>query len=187
MKHLFFSLFMLMCLTHAQAQEKSTTQNSFTLEQCLEYAYKNSTNIRKAELETQSAQARVKEVRSAGLPQINANVQFIDNYNLQTNFLPARFFDPNAPIDAPPVGVKFGTTYLGNATLQATQLLFNGSYIVGLQAANTYKQLAAKSLEASKITITENVTKAYLLLIVNKERIKLLDNNMAFESGSKDN
>ncbi len=179
MKHLFFSLFMLMCLIQAQAQEKSTTQNSFTLEQCLEYAYKNATTIRKAELETQNAESRVKDVRSIGLPQVNANVQFIDNYNLQTNFLPARFFDPNAPADAPPVGVKFGTTYLGNATVQVSQILFNGSYIVGLQAANTYKQLAAKSLEASKITITENVTKAYLLLIVNKERMKLLDNNIS--------
>ena len=179
MKHLFFSLLMLMCLLQAQAQEKSTTQNSFTLEQCLDYAYKNATTIRKAELETQNAEARVKDVRSIGLPQVTGNVQFIDNYNIQTNFLPARFFNPNAPIDAPPVGVKFGTTYLGNATLQVSQLLFNGSYIVGLQAANTYKQLAAKSLEASKITITENVTKAYLLLIVNKERIKLLDNNIA--------
>lgn len=179
MKHLFFSLFMLVCITQAQAQEKSTTQNSFTLEQCLEYAYKNATTIRKAELETQNAEARVKEVLSIGLPQINGNIQFIDNYKIQTSFLPARFFNPNAPVDAAPVGVKFGTTYLGNATLQVSQILFNGSYIVGLQAANTYKQLAAKSLEASKITITENVTKAYLLLVVNKERIKLLDNNIS--------
>ncbi len=183
MKHLFFTFLMLFVLLQAQAQEKTTSQtiqnNSFTLEQCLEYAYKNSTTIRKAELETQNAEAKVKDIRSIGLPQVNGNVQFIDNYKIQTSFLPARFFNPNAPAEAAPVGVKFGTTYLGNATAQVTQLIFNGSYIVGLQAANTYKQLAAKSLEASKITITENVTKAYLLLIVNKERIKLLDNNIA--------
>lgn len=179
MKHLFFPFLMLFVALQVQAQEKPTiTNNSFTLEQCLEYAYKNATTIRKAELEIQNADARVKEVFSIGLPQVSANAQFINNYNIQTNFLPARFFNPNAPIDAAPVGVKFGTTYLGNATLQVSQILFSGSYIVGLQAANTYKQLAAKSLDASKVTITENVTKAYLLLIVNKERIKLLDNNI---------
>jgi outer membrane protein len=180
MKHLFFPFLMLFVALQAQAQEKPTvTNNSFTLEQCLEYAYKNATTIRKAELEIQNADARVKDVRSIGLPQVNANVQFIDNYNIQTSFLPAKFFNPNAPEGSPPVGVKFGTTYLGNATLQVSQILFSGSYIVGLQAANTYKQLAAKSLDASKVGITENVTKAYLLLIVNKERIKLLDNNIS--------
>ena len=78
-------------------------------------------------------------------------------------------------IAALPFGVKY------NLITQAsvTQLIFDGSYLVGLQAANTYKELSSKSTELTKKDIIANVNKAYLLVLVNEERKKIFSTNIS--------
>jgi outer membrane protein TolC len=67
----------------------------------------------------------------------------------------------------------------GNAGLTINQLLFSSSYLVGLKAADTYKELAYKNETQTQIQVVENVTKAYYSVLVNNERITLFDNNIA--------
>jgi outer membrane protein TolC len=103
----------------------------------------------------------------------------------------ARFFgvdaDGNPNLDIP--GLKssdivasqnfFQLKSGGNAALTIDQLLFSSTYLVGLKAAGTYKDLAAKTTEQTEIDIIEKVTKAYYSVLVNNERITLFDNNIA--------
>jgi outer membrane protein TolC len=67
----------------------------------------------------------------------------------------------------------------GNAGITINQLLFNTTYLVGLKAAGTYKELSERSSEQTQIQVVENVTKAYYAVLVNNERIALFDNNIA--------
>jgi outer membrane protein TolC len=67
----------------------------------------------------------------------------------------------------------------GDVNVTANQLIFNGSYFVGLQAASAYKELAYKNTAASKETLTQNVTKAYYGVLINNERAQLFDVNIA--------
>ncbi|GAB4490113.1 MAG: TolC family protein [Raineya sp.] len=183
MKQLLIFLMLLFGAIRAEAQQKQ----NFTLQQCLEYAYSNATNLQKSQLDEQIAKAKVNETIGIGLPQINGTAQLLYNFELRPAFLPAFFLagnNPNAPPPDPnaefvPIRGIFAPRYQGDAGITISQLIFNGSYFVGLEAARTYTQLAQKNTQATKITITENVTKAYFSLLVAKERATLLDNNLA--------
>ncbi|MFI5157600.1 MAG: TolC family protein, partial [Sphingobacteriales bacterium] len=83
--------------------------------------------------------------------------------------------NPNAPLTKYPFGaVKYNNTF----SVQATQILFSGTFLVGLQAVKTYKELSQRSLIRSKIETNVNVTKAYYQVLVSNEQIKLLDANI---------
>jgi len=86
---------------------------------------------------------------------------------------PVAPFNPDA-VTAFPFGLKNN----GLVTLNASQIIFNGSYLVGLKASKTYKELSQKNLTSSKIVIVENVSKAYYAVLVNKERLDLLKVNV---------
>ncbi|KOY85933.1 hypothetical protein AD998_07055 [bacterium 336/3] len=152
-----------------------------TLQQCLEYAYTNSATIQKSLLDEQIAKARVNETIGIGLPQINGSASLLYNFELAPNFLPANFFDPTAPADADFIARRgiFSPKFSSSAGITINQIIFNGSYLVGLQAAQTYTQLSKRNTETSKIATAENVTKAYFSLLVAKERVTLLDNNLS--------
>jgi outer membrane protein TolC len=149
----------------------------FSLEQCIEYALQNAVPVKNAALNIKAADASVNEVRADGLPQINGEVQIIDNYNLQTTFLPAVFFDENAESSAPPVPVKFGVRFMGNAGITLRQLIFDGTFFLGLKAATTYKEMAKKNLKRTKIETVEAITKAYYGALISEERLKLTAEN----------
>ncbi|MEM9982492.1 MAG: TolC family protein, partial [Bacteroidota bacterium] len=74
---------------------------------------------------------------------------------------------------------NFGVAYSGTAGINVNQMIFNGSYFVGLQAARTYQELSVRNKEATKIEINANVSKAYFSVLVSQERLELLDKNLA--------
>jgi outer membrane protein len=90
--------------------------------------------------------------------------------------LPGEFFGAPAGTFIP---VKFGVKYQSNLGANASQLLFDPSYIVGLQGRKTYKELYNRAYTRSKIDASVNVTKAYYQVLVSNEQIKLLDANIA--------
>ncbi|MCE7073332.1 MULTISPECIES: TolC family protein [Dyadobacter] len=151
----------------------------FSLEQAVDYAVKHNLNIKNAQLDALSAEARIGEIRAAGLPQLSAAVSVTNNIIIPRFFLPANAFDPTAPADAPPAAVEFGIPWQGSASANLNQLIFNGSYFIGLKAAATYRELAQKSTTSSKVQVAESVTKAYYSAQVAEERAKLLDLNIS--------
>ena len=154
-------------------------EGNFSLEQAVDYAIKHSLNIKNAQLDALSAEARIGEIRAAGLPQLSAAVSVTNNIIIPRFFLPANAFDPTAPADAPPAAVEFGIPWQGSASANLNQLIFNGSYFIGLKAAATYRELAQKSTTSSKVQVAESVTKAYYSAQVAEERAKLLDLNIS--------
>ena len=152
-------------------------EGSFSLPQAVEYAIKHNINIKNFQLDALSAEARIGEIRAAGLPQVSANLGLIDNLIIQRIFLPASFVGDNTP-GAAPIAAKFGVNYQGTANATLNQLIFNGSYLIGLKAAATYRELAQKNVTQSKVTVAENVTKAYYSAQVAEERAKVLDLNI---------
>jgi outer membrane protein len=159
---------------------------SFSLKQCIDYALQNQTSVKNALLDEAIAKDKVREVTGIGLPQINANVQFVNNDPLRRmfgvgdggpNFFAGGKFIPKGEVFAVPniFQLKAG----GDAGLTLTQLIFSSSYFVGLQAAKTYKELSSKATIQTKIEFTEAVSKSYYLVLINQERIKLFDKIVA--------
>ena len=169
-----FMLAICMSIMPLRAQE-----GGFTLAQAVDYAIKHNLNVKNSQLDAISAEARIGEIRAAGLPQVAANVSLTDNLIIQRFFLPANFADPNASADAPPVALEFGVKKQGAASATLNQLIFNGSYFIGLKAAATYRELSQKSMVQSKVNVAEAVTKAYYSAQVAEEKAKVLDYNIS--------
>jgi outer membrane protein TolC len=73
------------------------------------------------------------------------------------------------------VSFRAGTDYNSSANLQATQILFNGSYIIGLQAAKNYASFQETKAELTKEDVVYNVVQAYQLAAVAKTNLSFVD------------
>ena len=157
------------------AQQPATGQ-PFTLQQAIDFAVKQNVSVRNAQLDAVSAEARIKEVKSSALPQLGIAGSLSNNLIIQRIFLPPAFFQ--LPESAGPQPAQFGVNYSANGTASLSQVLYSASLNVGLRAAATYRELAQRSTEGTKITVAEQVAKAYYGVLVAQERAKLLDLNI---------
>lgn len=160
----------------ALAAQAALAQRPMTLEECIGYALENNPNVKSSRAAVEASQAKVGEYLSSGLPQLSAAADLGDNFVIPTTFVPAQIFDPGAPEGAL-APVQFGTKYTGRATVDLQQMIFSGSYFVGLKASRTYTELSKREQTASEIDLVANVKKAYYSVLVNKERYALVQKN----------
>jgi outer membrane protein len=156
-----------------KAQEAKS--NSFSLQQAIEYAMKNSPNILNAELDLKNAEYRKKEITGTGLPQLSGSIDIKDYINIPTSLLPGIIIGQP---DIAYVPVQFGTKYNATAGFSASQLLFSSDYIFGLKAAEQFLNLSKISITRSKSDLVAQVSKAYYAVLIANERLKLLDVNV---------
>ncbi len=163
----------LMLLGWAKAQTPQS--NAFSLQQAIDYALKNSPNALNAEQDKLAAKYKKREFQGIGLPQASASFDLKDFIEIPTSLIPGDF------VGAPPgtfIPVKFGTKYQANATGSISQLLFSSDYLVGLQAQKELEVLSNISINRTKQELISNVSKAYYGVLVNQERLELLDANI---------
>jgi len=158
----------------SQLQPNSAQTFNFSIAECIKYANDHQSTVVNANLDIKSAEYRVKETIGIGLPQISGQATFTDYLKLPTTLLPGEFLNQPGTF----IPVKFGVNYNSNLTLNASQIIFSGSYLVGLKAAKTYKELSNRNYTRSKIDADVNVTKAYYQVLVSNEQIRLLDANI---------
>jgi outer membrane protein TolC len=151
---------------------------SFSLKQAVDYAITHQVQVKNSQIDLQNASAKISEIKAMGLPQVNGSLALTNNIVLQRVFIPARIFNPAAP-EGELIAAKFGVENSGFANVTLSQLVFDGTYLLGLKASSVYKDLAVKSLTQSKQQVAENVTKAYYGILVNEKRLGLLSLNVA--------
>ena len=144
-----------------------------SLEEAISYALEHNPNVINAQLSVEMADGRVSENIATGMPQINGNIDIANNFELPTSFLPGSIVGSPEP----EVPIQFGTKYSGSATLSLNQMIFDGSFFVGLEAAKTYRELTGKELEEAKIGIAEAVSKSYYAVLVSEYRLELIKKN----------
>jgi len=185
MKHILIIASLLLAISLNGYAQRDTSRNqtfNFSIADCINYAYTHQDTVKNAALDVQSADYKIKETIGTGLPQINGSASFQDYIKAPTsvgpNFTAALSGAPinfNAPLVPFPIGA---VTYNNTYSAQLTQLLFSGTFLVGLKAAKTYKELYVRTLTRSRISTSVNVTKAYYQVLVSNEQIKLLDANI---------
>jgi outer membrane protein TolC len=134
--------------------------------------------VKNSQIDLQNASAKINEIKAMGLPQVNGSLALTNNIVLQRAFIPAKIFNP-AAAEGELIAAKFGVDNSGFASVGLSQLVFDGSYLLGLKATSVYKDLAIKSVTQSKQQVAENVTKAYYGILVNEKRMGLLSLNLA--------
>ncbi|HAN79527.1 MAG TPA: hypothetical protein DCQ31_18060 [Bacteroidales bacterium] len=172
-------LFLFLISPYLLAQETvKTTPDSvlrFSLVQAQDYALKNSFSHKNKIIDVEIAKMKVWETTAIGLPQISGNVKYQHFLDIPTSLLPAEIFGGPAGVYTP---VKFGTSDNFNFGVTVTELIFSGEYIVGLQAAKTFKDLSIRSLEKSEKDTRESVAQAYYLALVLQHNVSILDSSL---------
>jgi outer membrane protein len=153
-----------------------------TLEESIQYALENNADAKNAQLETMAAKALITERRAQGLPQISANMDFTYNAIIPLVFFPSEGGlippDPSNPPASDVIGVRFGVNYSSILAVRVNQMIFDGSYFVGLKAASTYKLMTEFDNEKSKIDVKESIKKSYFTVLVNEERRQIVEANL---------
>jgi len=147
--------------------------HAFSLKQAREYAVEYSYDAQKSQLDLIAAQKKIRETVGAGLPQVSTSIGYTNNLELVTMLIPDFFNDPNDMIE-----IQFGTQHNANLNLQVQQLVFNGSYFVGLATSRIYQRLATDGLERTRLDVLETVSQTYYLILVSKESRKIIQGNL---------
>jgi outer membrane protein len=156
----------------AFAQESIQT---FSMKAAIQYALTHSPSLQNTYLDYQIARQKIAEVRSAGLPQINSTTTFRYFVEIPTSLVPGEFFGAPRGTFIP---IRFGVPYNLEIGVTGTQLLFDGTYFVGLSAARTVKELTYRAYQRSRIETITAVSKAYLTVLITQERLRLLKENL---------
>ena len=172
-KNTFILSLVMIIITNAKAQESNSA--NYSLQQSIDYAIKNSPNYLNSELDLKNAEYRRKEITGLGLPQVTGSVDLKNYLELPTQLLPGQFFGAPAGTYIP---VRFGTKYNSTAGINASQLIFSSDYIFGLKASTEFINLSKISVTRSKAELVSQVSKAYYTVIINRDRIKLLEANV---------
>ena len=138
---------------------------SLSLREAMELAAKQSYAVQTSELEAEKARHKIKEVLAIGLPQINADAAIQNYIEVPISVVP-NFFGEGGPeyLEA-----QFGLPWTTNARVQLNQLIFDGSYLIGLKAT---KELRVQSEEELQLAIRDAkaaAAKAYYAVLAADE------------------
>ena len=158
-----------------QAQDKKQSY-SFSLEQAISHALTNNRTAINAGRDIEMAKKKKWETTAMGLPQINGAISYQNNFKLQTSLIPAQIFGGPAGEFAE---VTFGTKHNGSGSLSLTQLIFDGSYLVALQASKTYLQFYENYKVKTDTEIREMIINSYGNVLLADESAQILQKNKA--------
>ncbi|MEJ6615352.1 MAG: TolC family protein [Crocinitomicaceae bacterium] len=147
---------------------------SFSLEEAKSFALENHITILNSQHDIEIARQQIVETRGIGLPQVGITGSFNQFINLPVQVLGANFIDPNAA-EGETISFKAGTNFTSDASLQVNQMLFDGSYIIGLKAANFFLNFQKTVANLSNEDIAFNVIQAYEMAAVAKSNKAFID------------
>ena len=163
MRIFFISVFFLSVLS-LQAQEPM----KLSLDSAVNYAVEHNKTLINSKFAIDKSSQKIKEAISQGLPQIDASLDY-------TNFLGADASLQLNP-EAPPAIIEFNPT--SNFKASASQLLFNGNYIVGIQLSKLAKTITEQSYQKDELEVKYQTMQAYYMVLATERILIKLEENL---------
>ena len=151
------------------------SQDSFTLNEAVEFGLINNSIAKNATNDVKIANAKKWETIATGLPQINSFIEYNNNIKQPISLVPAEFFGGNPGEFSE---LSFGTKQTIDGSVTLTQLLFDGSYSVGLSSIKLYMDIAYKAKIKTDLEVKKSIISAYSNALVSEERVKILEKNL---------
>lgn len=170
------SLIILLFLVANLSLAQQVNQRAFTLEEALNFAYENNTQMINADRDVQAAYAQKWATIASGLPQISAAGSYQDQLKRPVSLLPAEIFGGEAGTYIP---VTFGQKMNMSASATLNQKIFDGSYIVGVQAIKTYIDISGNALKKTRQEVKKAVVSAYGNVLLLNESAAIVANNIS--------
>ena len=169
----FLSLFLLLLFTVVQSQEQP---NSFSLDEAIAFALENNYSAVNADRDIQDAIKQKWETIADGLPQISGDISYQNQLKQPVSLIPAEFFGGDPGTFVP---ITFGQPQQANATATLRQQIFDGSYLVGVQATKTFLRYSTNNKEKTDLEVRKAVVEAYGNVLLAIEGITILEKNLA--------
>lgn len=156
--------------------QESKDNYVFSLQQAIEHGLKYNVSAINAGKDVVASKKKKWETTTMGLPQINAGVDYQRNFAIQQSIIPAEFLggEPGEFVE-----VAFGTRHTALARATLSQLIFDGSYLVALQASKTYLNFYENLKVKTERDLREQIINAYTSALLVDESISILDKNRA--------
>jgi len=159
------------------------SQESYSLQQCLDYAVRNNQNLQKDRLSLKTAALSKQEVVGSLLPQINASGSFTDNIqktaismpNFVNSMLPEASRNPNAPKY---MTVTMGMDYSANWGVSLSQQIINFSLYTAVSITNKACEMADLGLEMSTEDVIAQTASLYYQIQVVEYGIEQFDSSI---------
>lgn len=180
LKHLLIAWLLLSTLTSGAQTNKDTL--AFSLEEAMNYASENAFEKISSDYDVTSARKKIWETIASGLPQVDFSGKYNHSLDVPVNLFPAEIIpeEMRPPgVDAgDKVPISFSTAYDANYSFSASQMVFDGSYFVGLQATQVFLDLTHQQNEKTEIEIRDAVAKAYFLVLSARENLEAFEKNL---------
>lgn len=150
------------------------TPRQLSMKEAVQWGMQFNRTLQRADKELQKAHKEKWRTISVGFPQINANFQYQNFIEQPVSLIPAQFFGGQEGEFAE---VTFGTQQTALGAVELSQLLFDGTYIVGVQGIRHYIENAENVLEKTQLEVHRSIVTAYVNLLVARENLRLLRNN----------
>lgn len=147
----------------------------FSLEECVQFALDNNTNIKNAQLEAYQSQTQVNQILSSGYPQLKGSANITYFPEVPVSVLPGElnFIEPGVP-----AAVQFGTPWQSSVGVSLSQLAFDGTFFIGLKAAREVTKLSRKNTNRTREETALAVSKAYYSAMIAQESLNILQANI---------
>lgn len=168
-------LVLLACLgLHAGFSQEVPT--SYTLDEAIAFALENNYSSLNADRDIIDAQKQKWETIAEGLPQISGAVSYQNQLKQPVSLIPAEFFGGEPGTFQP---IVFGQPQQASATATLKQQIFDGSYIVGVQATKAFLSYSRNNKEKTDQEVRQAVVEAYGNVLLATETVTILENNLA--------
>jgi outer membrane protein TolC len=169
---------MLWTTASAQSQAPAATDTlALTARAAVDYAVANQAAVKTARLDQLIQLAKNKEVSGLALPTVTADGSYQYSPILQKSA-----FDLHNFSDSIPAGtyqyVAFQLKHNVTGEFKLTQVLFDPSVLVALQARKSLEELVSRNVVRAEIDVKVNVYKAYYNVLNARKALKILNENI---------
>ena len=147
---------------------------SFSLEEAVSFALENNYKSINADRDRIDAQKQKWEVIAGGLPQINGSVSYQNQLKQPVQLIPAEFTGGEPGEFVP---IVFGQQHQATATATLSQQIFDGSYIVGVQATKAFLSYSANNEEKTDQEVRKSVVESYGNVLLANESVLIFEKN----------
>jgi outer membrane protein TolC len=168
-KNIIYLALLIVLTAFGQEQEQEIQKTSFSLQEAVLYSKTHNRNIQNADLSIQAAEEQRWETIAIGLPQFNGKIDYKNNI---VNPIDGDASNPNDPIN-----FFFPKNSL-SPSITLSQIIFDGSYIVGLQASKVFLDISKNYKEKTDNEIEQIVVNAYMTSLLTDESILILEKNI---------
>lgn len=138
-----------------------------SLDNAMVYALGHNKSLVNSRYAIDKSAQKIRETIAAGLPQISASL----DYN---NYLGAQASLTLNP-DAPPAIIEFNPTSTANGNI--SQLIYNGSFFVGVQLSKLAKAITEQSYRKDELNVKEQTFQAYCMILASERIAGIIRSN----------